>query len=273
MKVKFWGVRGTIATPDVDKMCVGGNTTCVEVRPNDGSIIIFDAGTGLIPCGKSLLKEFEGKEIPKIHLFLSHTHWDHLCGFPFFSLNFIEGVYVDVYGPIKENRDLEEVFTTLMNSDFCPISYKTLPSRFSFHNIPEGEVLLSNNIKIIASNHCHPGGAYGYRVEVDGKVFVFNTDVEHQNGLDERVIKLSKDADLMVHDAQYIQDELKNHVGWGHSSYEQVIKIAQLAGVNQLGFTHHDVNRTDTDIDTLEQVAQISFSNSFFCREGMIIDL
>lgn len=275
MEVTLWGVRGSTPTPELDKMKTGGNTTCVEVRLNDGSIVILDAGTGLIALGKKLLEEFQNKKIPKIYLFLSHIHWDHIYGFPFFALNFIPGTEINIYGPLQQEISLKNLLLNSMQFQYCPIRFSQLPSIINFIEIAEGRYNdIVPNMIIETCSHIHPGGAYSYRIEADGKVFVFHTDVEHfPSRLDRRVVNISRDADLMIHDAQYLQSELSKYAGWGHSSAEQAIRVAVQAGVKQLGLTHHDTNRTDDEINQMEIDAQTQFSNSFYCREGMTIEL
>ena len=274
MKITFWGVRGTLPTPDINKMKTGGNTTCVEVRIGTDMIIIFDAGTGIVNLGRKLLKEFPGQTMPPIYIFFTHTHWDHLQGFPFFNVLFCKGAQINIYGPIGKNRSLEDQILMQMDDDFCPISYQKLPSYIDYFEIGEEETLLPNNVQVTSKKHIHPGGAYSYRVEYDGKVFVFNTDTEHYvTRLDQRVVDISKDADLMVHDAQYTEDQMETHVGWGHSTWQQAVSVAKEANVKQLGFTHHDIEISDKEINALERKAKKAFENSFFCREGVTIEL
>ena len=274
MKITFWGVRGTLPTPDLDKIKTGGNTTCVEVRIAKDMIIIFDAGTGIVNLGKKLLKEFAGKKLPPVYLFLTHTHWDHLQGFPFFKVLFCKGAQINIYGPIGQQRSLEELILMQLDDDFCPISYQKLPSYIDYIEIGEEEILLPNNVKVTSKKHIHPGGAYSYRLEHNNKVFVFNTDTEHYaTRLDQRVIEISQDADLMVHDAQYTEEQMATHVGWGHSTWQQAVAVAKEANVKQLGLTHHDIEITDKEINALERKAKKAFENSFFCREGNTIEL
>ncbi|MGL4676216.1 MAG: MBL fold metallo-hydrolase [Brevinema sp.] len=274
MRIRLWGVRGTIPTPEQNKIKTGGNTTCVEVRTDDQAIVILDAGTGLVPLGGSILKEFEGKKIPPIYIFLSHTHWDHLYGFPFFGVLFQKGAQINFYGPIKTHRTLEETILMEMDYDFCPISYTKLPAFINFFDIEERTITLPNGMLVTSKKHIHPGGAYGYRIEHQGKVFTFNTDVEHYTThVDERVVELSFNADLMFHDAQYTEDQIEHRIGWGHSTWQQAVEVAKQANVKILGLTHHDPERTDREINLLEKKVRKQFENSFFCREGMIIDL
>lgn len=274
MKIRLWGVRGSLPTPEKDKMEVGGQTTCIEVRLNDGTVMIFDAGTGIIPFGKSLLKEFHGKKMPKLHLFLTHTHWDHIYGFPFFPPAFQAQTEIIVYGPIKTKRSLEELIIAEMDFDYCPVRFSQLPARITFIELEEQRFELGKGVFLEAKAHLHPGGAYSYRVESDGKVFVLNTDTEHYpSQLDERIIHISRNADFMIHDAQYTDQELEHHIGWGHSSWSQSIEVAKRANVKYLGLTHHDPERTDAEIFAMEKEAQKHFKHLFFCREGMVISL
>ncbi len=273
MKIQMKGVRGTIATPYMDKMKTGGNTTCIEICTDDKEIIILDAGTGLVSLGHDIIQRFTGKQIPKVHLFLTHTHWDHIDGLTFFEMLFCENVSINIYAPKRESS-IEGIVKALFSDNFCPIDLTNLPCRLEFFDIEEKTITLSNGTKITSKNHTHPGGAYSYRVEYKGKVFVFNTDVEHLGGvIDQRVVEISKDADLMLHDAQYTEKQLITRVGWGHSSWQQAVEVAKLAGVKQLGLTHHDPYRTDKEINTLEKKVKKQFENSFFCKEGMEIKL
>ncbi len=275
MKIRIYGVRGTLATPYADRIKTGGNSTCIEVCTDDKEIIILDAGTGLVALGREIARRFPHEQIPPIHLFLSHTHWDHLDGFPFFEALFCKGAEINIYAPKKASgRTLEDVVEAQFDDDFSPINLLELPSEIKFFNIDEQTIELSNGTKITSKSHCHPGGAYGYRIEYKGKVFVFNTDTEHLDGvIDQRVVEISKDADLMMHDAQYTEDQLVTRAGWGHSSWQQAVEVAKLAGVKQLGLTHHDPERTDKEIVALEKKTKKQFENSFFCREGMEIKL
>lgn len=274
MKICLWGVRGTVPTPELNKIKTGGNTTCVEVIIDDKAIVILDAGTGLIGLGRYILEKYKDKPLPPIYIFLTHTHWDHIDGFPFFGPLYQKGARIQIYGPAKDDRTLEELILLQMDDSFCPINYHDLPSFIDFYDIEERTITLHNDLAITSKKHIHPGGAYSYRLEYKGKVFVFNTDVEHYaTYLDKRVIEISQFADLMLHDAQYTSDQMETRIGWGHSTWEQAVEVAKLAGVKRLGFTHHDPERSDKEINILEKKAQKQFENSFFCKEGMIIEL
>lgn len=278
MKIKFWGVRGSFPTSDRDKMGYGGHTFCIEVCFNNGMIWVFDAGTGIIPMGKELLhahsKDSPQAALPPIHLFLTHTHWDHIQGFPFFPVAFSPSAKIIIYGPVKVDRSLENVIVSQLDPDYCPVRWDLLPANINFVEIDESRFEFAEGITLEVCRHPHPGGAYSYRIEADGKVFVLNTDVEHYpSDLDERVVHISRGADLMVHDAQYTDEEMPKRIGWGHSSWQQAIAVAERAKVKNLAFIHHDPDRTDTEIHLLEQAAQRIFPHSFYCREGLSIKL
>ncbi len=272
MIIRLWGVRGTSPTPEKDKMKTGGNTACIEVELDDESIVILDAGSGIIPLGRYLVEKY--KKLPPIYIFLTHTHWDHLQGFPLFKPLFQQGAVINIYAPRKTTRNLEEIMQLQMSDDFWPVDYEHLPCFLNYFDIDEKPIILPNGLSVTPAKHIHPGGAYSYRLEYKGKVFVLNTDTEHYiSHLDERVVDISKGADLMIHDAQYTEQEMPYKVGWGHSTWNQAIETAQKAGVKKLGFFHHDPERTDKEINALEKKAQKVFENSFFCREGMEIKL
>lgn len=274
MQICLWGVRGTVSTPEINKIKTGGHTTCIEVIVDDKAIVVLDAGTGLISLGKYLLEKYQDIPLPPIYIFLTHTHWDHIEGFPFFGPLYQKGARIQVYGPTRDDRTLEELILLQMDDAFCPINYHNLPSFIDFYDIEERTITLHNGLSITSKNHIHPGGAYSYRIEYKGKVFVFNTDVEHYaTSLDQRVVDISQHADLMIHDAQYTSEQIESRIGWGHSTWEQALEVAKLANVKRLGFTHHDPERTDKEIDMLEKKVKKIFPHSFFCREGMIVDI
>ncbi len=274
MLVRFWGVRGSTPTPDADKLKVGGNTACVEVEINEKIRIILDLGTGLRHLGTKILSEIKSGLRRQNILILSHTHWDHLQGFPFFAPIFQPHFDIPLFGPAKANRSLESMFAGQMEYDYWPVKFTQLPANIHVHELNEGETSLAPGLKITACRHIHPGVAFGYRIEYDGQSLVYMTDTEHfKNQIDERVVELSKGADLLIHDAQYQDKEMNFKLGWGHSSWQQAVNVAKTAEVKQLALFHHDPERTDEQAFEIEAKAKEMFNKSVLAREGLAIDL
>lgn len=273
MNVKFWGVRGSISTPEADKLKVGGHTSCVEV--NFGKhFLIFDSGTGIRLLGQRIAKDIEAGRNKEIIIVLSHTHWDHIQGLPLFAPFFIPGVKVKIFGPSKANRELERLLSGQMEYDYWPVKLTQLPADIEFFDLGEGFHSISDGISIYAKRHIHPGVAFGYRLEHEGKSLVYSTDTEHfQNQLDKRVIEMSEGADLLIHDAQYTNEEIANKLGWGHSSWNQAIDVAKASKVTRLALFHQDPERADMQADEIEVQAKESFDGAFLAREGLEVRL
>ena len=276
MKISFYGTRGSISVPDSDYVKFGGNTSCVRLTLNDGHVIIFDAGTGIRKLGDDLFKESydQSKEIAIV---LSHTHWDHIQGFPFFgpAYDINRKISLAICGRDRVGMDLYSVFATQMQEEFFPVPLAKMGARFSFWqpDITEYTGELGNKWEIL--KHIHPGNAYSYRITETStdKVFVYCTDIEHGDELDQNVVKLARDADLLIHDAQYTPEELPQRKGWGHSSWQQAIDVAQQANVKSLTLFHHDPSHDDTFLENLENEIKGKYPNAFFAREGSEIKL
>ena len=283
MKVKFYGTRGSIPVPERQFMEFGGNTTCVRVTLSHGYVIIFDAGTGIRQLGKDLVASGH-EQFDFIPIVLSHTHWDHVQGFPFFGpaydprRKFLiaicgQAAICESCGQEIVTEKLENLFEAQMQGEFFPVPLNEMGAEFTFWqpDITEHRGDFGNEWRLL--RHNHPGGAYSYRFSEGDKTFVYCTDIEHGEVIDERVVELSRDADLLIHDAQYTPDELKEKKGWGHSSWEQAIEVASRAGVKQLALAHHDPEHDDQFLTELEKVCQREFSECFMAREGQEIEL
>jgi len=274
MKVKFYGTRGSIPVPEREYMDFGGNTTCVRVTLSHGEVIIFDAGTGIRQLGKDLIASSH-EQFDFIPIVLSHTHWDHIQGFPFFGPAYDprRKFLIAICGKDRVCEDLESLFQAQMQAEFFPVPLKQMGAEFTFlqPDITEHTGQLGNEWRLL--RHNHPGGAYSYRFTEDDKTFVYCTDIEHGDTIDERIVELSKDADLLIHDAQYTPTELKEKKGWGHSSWEQAIDVAARARVKQLALVHHDPEHDDRFLTELEKQCQREFSECFMAREGQQIEL
>ena len=277
MKVTFYGTRGSTPVPEQDFFQVGGNTPCVLLTSDNGRISIFDAGTGIRKLGNDLLARSH-KQFDNIYIALSHTHWDHIQGFPFFLPAYDPNRHftIAIIGRDRQARNLEDIFSTQMQREYFPVPLEKMGAKMRFFapDTPHYTTLTTGN-KVVTLRHNHPGGAYSYRVqgEESGKVFVYCTDVEHADRIDQNIVALAKDADLLVHDAQFTPEELKERKGWGHSSWEQAVEVAEQAGVKKLALFHHDPAHDDSFLFRMEEECQRRFPQAFLSREGMEIEI
>ena len=238
-RIKFWGVRGSFPTPDRDKVEVGGHSSCVEIRTADNRLIIFDMGTGFIPCGKSILAE---ESPPKsAHVFISHFHWDHIIGYLGFPPFFCDWFTCNIYGK-EDTLSIEEIFEHIHNFTFWPVEMPLYKAKFNLHTFPSEGVEISDSIKITSALHPHPNGANSYRLEIADTVIVYCTD-----------------------------EQLKEHKGWGHSSWQQSTALAKEANVKKLALFHHNPDHDDETIRIIEENAKKVFPNTIAAREGLEI--
>lgn len=296
MKVKFWGVRGSIPSPGKDTVEIGGNTSCVEVRTDDGLLVIFDAGTGIRGLGLSLFQEGYGQGGKTGHLFFSHTHWDHIQGFPFFGPAFV-GTKDDLkrtiqartnifhlYGAKKVFERLENTLKGQMEYQYFPIDLDSMGASIHFHEIQETPMQLGKNI-LTPQQLKHPGGVLSYRLESEttGKIVVYATDTEHyaDGELDVNALKIADHADIFIYDAMYTPEEYEgdqatrvgSKIGWGHSTWLEGARLAKAANVKQLILFHHDPAHSDTFLRNVEQQAQAHFPNTQLAIEDVEINL
>jgi phosphoribosyl 1,2-cyclic phosphodiesterase len=299
MAITFWGVRGSYPAPGPQTARVGGNTSCVSIRADD-HLIILDAGTGLIGLGRDLVavQQKDNQPITATLLF-SHTHHDHTQGFPFFNPIYISSTTLHVFGPRTLHEDLEQVLSRAMLPPVFPVTFDQLPCARVMRNLNEGEAIILNNgspephvlaehrdrlpaapdaiiIRFFRS-HAHPQGVFVYRIEYAGFAVVYATDTEGYASGDQRLINFSRGADVLIHDAQYLEAEYTNQVlpkqGWGHSTWQMAIEVARAANVKQLVLFHHEPEHDDDTLDKLEKQAQAVFPNTVLSREGMTIEL
>ena len=280
MIIKFFGVRGSIPVCNANYQAFGGNTTCIQIRLKDtNNIAILDAGTGIRDLGKEYLQRNHQQD--QIFIAFSHFHWDHIQGFPFFGPAFIKNQKINILamGEEREQKNLKDIFRVQMREVYFPVQLDKMGANFDFMLLKKDMEIFkpperdSKPTIVIANKHNHPGGAFGYRIEREGKVFVFCTDIEHGDEIDQSVVRLSEKADLLVHEAQYTSEELKDKKGWGHSSYEQAIQVAEMAEVKQLAMTHHDPDHDDDFLSKMEKECQMRFKDCFLAREQMEIEL
>ncbi|MCH8023457.1 MAG: MBL fold metallo-hydrolase [Candidatus Marinimicrobia bacterium] len=270
--LRFWGVRGSIPTADPEQSLIGGNTSCVELTTADGSHIIFDGGTGLRGLGNHIGRQHNKPY--EVHLFLSHTHWDHIMGIPFFAPLHQSFAKIHIYGPERASEPLSEAVLGLFRAPYFPLHYSELKAHLNFIEISEGETSFGNGFKIKYAPHPHPNGAISYRLEVDGRVITYITDIEHtKDRLVKSVIELSREADVLIHDSQYHADDLPAHRSWGHSSWEECTAVAQKADVKELFLYHFDPNYSDYDVLDMERRAQVVFPHTTAARQGMTFEI
>jgi phosphoribosyl 1,2-cyclic phosphodiesterase len=305
MKIKFWGVRGSIPCPGPDTMKYGGNTSCIELRfENPERLIIIDAGSGIRQLGDYIMANDLPKGPIRTEIFLTHTHWDHILGFPFFTPIYIPDTKLKVYGPSTFEEDsLADVIGGQLVYRYFPVRQAELASNIEYLDLKEDRLDLGDGITVVTKYLNHPVSCLGYRFESKDKAFctVFDTepfrnvfcvdpdDPSYDEAMasegeqvaaeqNQRIEEFMKNADFIVHDTQYTRKEYESsRLGWGHSTFEQAIAMAKRAGVKRMAFFHHDPVRTDAQIDELTRKYCDSVYTGdmevFFARESAEIEI
>jgi phosphoribosyl 1,2-cyclic phosphodiesterase len=294
LTLKFWGVRGSIPTPGPTTLHYGGNTSCIEVRAA-GQIVILDAGTGLRLLGRELLNEF-GERPLELTLLLTHTHWDHIQGLPFFLPVYHPNNHLRILGYEGARDGLETVLNSQMESPFFPIGLKEVPANIRIEELKEWSFDLGG-VQVQACYASHPGVCVGYRLSVAGHSIAFFPDNELRHANDVSKVptrrnagettvchngewplsKFVRGADVLVMDSQYDAVEYQDHIGWGHGCVDRVVALALQAGVKQLYLFHHDPNHDDAKIGEMAAYAKklaASHSSSLrvdAAREGLTV--
>jgi phosphoribosyl 1,2-cyclic phosphodiesterase len=273
MRVRFWGVRGSTPTPERSCSRYGGNTPCIEVRLKSGTLIILDCGSGLRLLGKSLNKEFGERQIDA-YIFITHFHWDHLQGIPFFYPLYKSGNTFLFHTHNKGRTKLKAAIEGQMIDPFFPVDMRVMKSTRHFYDLDRSPVNVGGAV-ISSAPLNHPQGCSGYRVEADGAAFVLATDTEPGSLLHDRAVRrLAQDADVLVYDSQYTPEELSGpKQGWGHSTWLEGTRIAHESNVKRLLLFHHDPDRDDVFVDGLQAQARQRFERADAAYEGMEIDL
>ncbi len=269
--VTFWGVRGTIACPMTSHMEFGGNTSCVEIRAG-GHTLVLDAGTGIRLLGRHMLKRGDTAAT----LLLSHTHLDHISGFPFFSPLYTQGFSLRVVSCHLNGGRAERVLARQMEGPLFPVPFRTLAGSLSFTDAMPGAALeVADGVRVRTGLLNHPYGATGYRIEYAGRSVVYLTDTEHLPGiLDHNILELMAGADLVLYDSTYTDEEFTQRVGWGHSTWAEGIRLCQAAGAKRLVLFHHDPDHDDAAMTTIEAAAQAAWPGHVFAaREGATVDM
>ncbi|MBI4575263.1 MAG: MBL fold metallo-hydrolase [Planctomycetes bacterium] len=272
MNITWWGTRGGIPTPEPDVMRYGGDTTCVEVRTSDDQILILDAGTGLRQLGQKLLRE--GGAGGEAHILLTHFHWDHIQGIPFFAPLYHPGWRFTVYGAFRGDQRLQAILQGQMGSVYFPVSFEQVQARVQTRELVE-ETFRLGETRVSTVALRHPQGSLGYRIADRGRVFAFATDVEQppEEPDDPKLVRLARGADVFAMDAQYSPEGYRHHLGWGHSTWEVAARIARRARVGRLVLIHHDPYHDDARLDAILGEARGVFPRTDSAYRGMVLDL
>jgi len=306
LKIEFHGTRGSIPTPSRRTQKFGGNTSCIEVRTRSNDLIVLDAGTGIRRLGVNILQgdqaarelmqavEFtlssmdfdehlerseglralEGSKPYKkeIHLFLSHFHWDHIQGWPFFVPAYVPLFTINIYGQLKADHRLFDVINGQQNLTYFPVYLDIMASKKNFIELGEDTVCVGDTT-VTSRILNHPQGCLGYRITSGEMTVAYCTDNEHpqDGGINPNILELADGADIFIYDTQYTPEEYKEKPGWGHSTYEEGIRIAREAGAGKLVLWHHDPEHDDKFIEDLEHKARDQFPNTMAAYEGLVI--
>ncbi|MEO8699637.1 MAG: MBL fold metallo-hydrolase [Kofleriaceae bacterium] len=265
LTVRFLGVRGSIAVPGKD-FSAGGNTSCVEVTAGDTRIIL-DAGTGLRTLGDERMKS--GPKHSTI--LLSHLHWDHTCGLPFFTPIYVPGHRVEIASGPNGVLPHDEAIRALFRAPFFPVEFDALGGTVTTRELRANDQFQIGDIQITMAKLNHPDPVYGFRLEHGGHSIVYATDTEHFACVDPTLKKLAAGADILIYDSQYTPEEYPSKVGWGHSTWQAGAELARAAGVPQLVMFHHDPGRTDDQLAAIEAAARANLPGTVAAREGMIL--
>jgi phosphoribosyl 1,2-cyclic phosphodiesterase len=280
VRATLWGCRGSIASPGPETVRYGGNTPCVEVRPCAGGIIVLDAGTGIRRLGSS--SDLQG--VSEVHLLLTHLHLDHVEGIPFFPPLWSGAVELNVWGPPSPVGTLADRIARYLSPPLFPLEVKDIPGTIKFRDVPEEEWKIGT-VRLRAQPIIHPGPTVGYRLEEDGRSLAYLPDHEPALGGDfasrapEWIsgLSLADGVDVLIHDAQFTDEEYPAKIGWGHSSLTHAIDFARRAAVRRLVLFHHDPARSDGELARLEEQASALWSGTgdapSVAFEGMLLEL
>ena len=293
MYVRFWGTRGSIASPGPTTARYGGNTTCIEIGTNDGEIIVIDGGTGIFRLGNELAKRMP----VKVSVFVTHTHWDHIQGLPFFVPLFVPGNHVRFYGTFDPvyDKSLKEILAGQMEYCYYPVRESELKATIEYRSLREGQTVPIAGARVTPVLMNHPVLNFGYLVEADGKKVFFTGDheplrniyapedeefEEYQHLIELRnsgIEEWLEDVDVLITDSMYTAEEYPAKIGWGHGSFQSCIEMAERVNAGKIVLTHHEPCRTDEDLDAIFDRLQGEFTDIgpeiVIAQEGMTIEL
>jgi phosphoribosyl 1,2-cyclic phosphodiesterase len=267
MKIKFWGTRGSTPVPGKDTIIYGGNTTCLEISLNSGKKVIIDAGTGIRPLGTELES---GTEDVDVYLLITHIHWDHIMGFPFFAPIYNPSTRILVDGYSLCMKGIRYSFDNKMGDGFWPIKFEELKANIQYVDKLSNGYLEIDGTAIDSMHLRHPQGGLGFRFKEDDKTLVFLTDNELDTGGQSfsDYVAFCRKADILIHDSQYMPEEILQHKGWGHSDYQSAIDLAVKAQVKKLVLFHHAPSRKDSDLVKIAILCQ-----DFIKEKGISLDI
>lgn len=280
MRLKIWGCRGSLPTPGIETVRYGGNTSCVEVTLEDGAVLVLDAGTGIRGLGAALVE----RGVRHLTLLFTHLHLDHLEGLRFFGPLWDEGVTVDIWGPSSPVSSLRDRISRSFSPPLFPLDLRDVPAGVTFSDVPRTPWRLGD-ATISASLVVHPGSTVGYRIETSEASFAYLPDHEPAlvGGVAGKTLDwisggaIAEGVDLLLHDAQYSEDEYPKYIGWGHSSVADAVAYADAVGARRLVLFHHEPLHDDDSLDRLEararELAGRNGDGPTLAREGMVLDL
>ncbi len=272
IEITFHGVRGSIASPGPRTTRTGGNTSCVELRAGDTTLVL-DAGTGIRALGAKLAARGD----QHVRLLLSHLHWDHIQGLPFFAPVWGPGVRIDLMGAVAAGTSLRDAIDVQMRAPHSPVTLRDWRALLTFRDVVPGATMILGDARVTPAQLDHPGGVLGWRIEHAGASVVYATDVEHRaESPDPKLVALARGADVLVYDAQYTDDEYEGRAGpsrkgWGHSTWRAAVELADAAAVGTLALFHHDPERDDAGVDAIERAAQGARASTVAAREGLVL--
>ena len=267
MEIKFWGVRGSIPTPGKDFVKYGGNTSCVELIIDD-KVIIFDMGSGLKNLGESIVD----RNIKKFDIFVSHFHYDHTCGLPFFKPAYIPDFNFSIKSGITNTRKkTKDILRKQISSPSFPLTLEQFNANINYDDFEiEKDIIIRKGIKVKTTNLNHPDGATGYRVESKGKSICYITDHEHEPKIKNyKLIDFLKDADVLIYDSTYDDKNFFDYIGWGHSTWQEAVRLAEFCRIKNLFIYHHDPENNDKKMDNIQSQCKNINKNYTVAREGM----
>ena len=302
LSVRFWGVRGSIPCPGRDTVIFGGNTSCLEIRAGK-KLVIVDLGTGVKPLGDWIMANDSKNGPMDIDIFITHTHWDHIMGFPMFTPIFIPGTKLRIHGPVSfEDDTLASIIGNQLSYRYWPVRQSELAAHIEYQELKETTLNLDGGLKVTTKYLNHPILCLGYRFEYMGKSIVtaydhepfrnlFPTDPDDPNYNEEaaregdaaakeendKILKFFEGADILIHDTQFTSGEYEKHLGWGHSSYDDAMEAARRASVKKLVFFHHDPNHTDEQLQSfenkcIENTGKVDDTKIIMVREGLFLE-